>query len=161
MSTNVSGRRGYGIAPTTKNCSDFTITFPGGGRVYAATNGQVIKTSQPLFGRIYDSYPSSLQTFLASIGTGIGACVLAFCNEQRIPVLGFHLKQHNDLDSSGVKGITIEIQVPLDFPVAYQWDLYRAAENCVVKQAMRGMPEIRIKVVLRREDHEIPSSVAV
>ncbi|MCK5331318.1 MAG: osmotically inducible protein OsmC, partial [Candidatus Marinimicrobia bacterium] len=61
---------------------DMKITFPGGKKINAEYNGQIIKTDQAVASGGNGSAPEPFDLFLASIGTCAGIYVLGFCQQR-------------------------------------------------------------------------------
>jgi putative redox protein len=125
---------------------DIDIMFPGGARVDASYNGFTIKTDQPQSGGGEGSAPSPFDLFLASIGTCAGIYVLGFCRQRGIPAEDIRLRQSMEVDSTTrmIKRISIDIDLPSDFPERYAPALIRSAELCAVKKHLERTPEFEI-----------------
>jgi len=130
------------------------IRFPGGARVDASFDSQVIRTDQPRTQGGDGSAPTPFATFLASIGTCAGTYVLGFCRQRGIPADGLHLTQEMDVDPATglVANIRLDIHVPPGFPEKYRNALVRSAEQCAVKKHLEHPP--RFEVATRVESRE-------
>jgi putative redox protein len=127
---------------------DIGVQFPGGKRVDAENKGYTVKTDQPVQSGGEGSAPSPFDLFLCSIGTCAGIYVLNFCQERNIPTEGSSLvlKTERDPDSRMIKKITIDINLPKDFPSKYSNAVKSAAELCPVKKHIMNAPAFDIKV---------------
>lgn len=127
---------------------DVVVKFPGGKRVDAEYKGHTVKTDQPVQGGGEGSAPSPFDVFLCSIGACAGIYVLNFCQERNIPTegSGLVLKTERDPDSKMIKKITIDINLPKDFPSKYSNAVKSAAELCPVKKHITNAPAFDIKV---------------
>lgn len=125
---------------------ELEVVFPGGKKVDANYNGFTIKTDQPIRGGGDGSAPAPFDLFLASIGTCAGIYVLGFCQQRGIPTDGIKIIQRMEIDpiKRGIGGITLEIQVPTDFPEQYKEAVIRSAELCAVKKHLHNPPEFNI-----------------
>lgn len=125
---------------------DLIVTFPGGKRVDAQYKGFTIKTDQPIFGGGENSAPAPFDLFLASIGTCAGIYVLSFCQQRDIPTDDIKIVQKIVISETGrgIGGISLEIQLPSDFPDQYEDAIIRAADLCAVKKLMESPPEFNI-----------------
>jgi len=121
---------------------EMEITFPGGARVDANFGGFTVKTDQPPVA----SAPTPFATFLASIGTCAGICVLGFCQQRGIPTKGIKIVQrmHSNRMTGLVGQIDLEIQLPPDFPEKYKSAVIRSAEQCAVKKHFEYPPQFNI-----------------
>jgi len=134
---------------------DIMVTFPGGKKVYAEVNEMVIQTDQPRRHGGDDTAPSPFLLFLASIGTCAGIYVLSFCQERNISTDNISVHQHVDYvvtedgKSKALSKITLEINVPPDFPAKYHNTLIKVAEQCSVKKALMNPPQFEIKTIVR------------
>ncbi len=124
------------------------ITFPGGKRINAEINGQIIQTDQPVGAGGEGSAPTPFDYFLASLGTCAGIYVLSFCQQRQIPTEGLALNQRAEFVTADGKSrlakVVIEIDLPPGFPEKYQNAIVKAAELCSVKKAIMDPPEFEI-----------------
>jgi putative redox protein len=125
---------------------DMEITFPGGKRVDAISNGFVIKTDQPPQGGGDGTAPTPFTLFLASIGTCAGIYVLGFCQQRGIPTEGIRIRQSMAWDPATrrIQRVNLDIDLPSDFPAQYAPALVRSAELCAVKKHLENPPEFDI-----------------
>jgi ribosomal protein S12 methylthiotransferase accessory factor len=119
---------------------ELDITFPGGMRVDAHFGNFIVETDQE------GSAPAPFALFLASIGTCAGYYVLEFCQKRGIPTEGIRIVQrtHTDRASGMVSQITLDIQLPPDFPEKYSASIIRAAELCKVKKHLEKPPAFNV-----------------
>ena len=122
------------------------VVFPGGKKVDAIYNGFTIKTDQPNRGGGNSSAPAPFDLFLASIGTCAGIYVLGFCQQRGISTEGVKIVQKMEFDpiKRGIGNISLEIQVPPEFPEQYKDAVIRSAELCAVKKHMYDPPKFNI-----------------
>ena len=125
---------------------EMLIDFPGGARVDAHFSQFTIKTDQPAQGGGENSAPTPFATFLASLGTCAGIYVLGFCRQRGIPAEGIRLLQR--MESNPLTGlvsrVTLDIQLPPNFPEKYREAVIRAAEQCAVKKHLEHPPAIEV-----------------
>jgi ribosomal protein S12 methylthiotransferase accessory factor len=126
---------------------EMEITFPGGARVDAATNGFVVRTDQPPAGGGEGSAPTPFTLFLASLGTCAGIYVLGFCQQRGIPTDDIRIRQRVERNPKTrmVQRVELDIDLPVDFPVKYAPALIRSAELCAVKKHLESPPEINVR----------------
>ena len=122
------------------------ITFEGGKIVTAHTCGHAIRTDQPLDNGGENSAPSPFDLYMASIGTCAGVYVKSFCDRRNIPTENIRIIQNVVFNSeSGLpENITIDIQLPSDFPEKYRESVINAAELCKVKKSISNPPVFKI-----------------
>ncbi len=128
---------------------EMIVDFPGGARVDAHFHGYTVFTDQPAPAG-EGSAPAPFDMFLASIGTCAGIYVLGFCNQRRLPTKGIRIvqrSQHNR-ETGMVDHITLDIEVPPDFPEKYRAALVRAADQCKVKKHLEHPPRFEVKTVV-------------
>ena len=118
------------------------ITFEGGKVVTAHTHGHSIRTDQPLDNGGDDTAPAPFDLFLASIGTCAGIYVKSFCDNRKIPTDKIKIIQKTEFsEESGLPlTITIDIQLPADFPEKYKASVISVAELCKVKKSIDNPP---------------------
>jgi ribosomal protein S12 methylthiotransferase accessory factor len=128
---------------------EMLIDFPGGLRVDAHFGGLTVPTDQPSPGGV-QAAASPFDTFLSSIGTCAGIYVLGFCRSRQLSTQGIRIRQTMDGDPNTgmVTKITLDIEVPPDFPERYKQALIRAADQCKVKKHLEHPPMFDVKTVV-------------
>lgn len=124
------------------------IRFPGGKKVQAVYDDMTVLTDQPVIDGGSGSAPSPFDLFLASIGTCAGYYVLSFCQKNNIPTEQIKLTAQflRNPATHLVENITIDIQVPKEFPEKYKSAVIKAAGLCTVKRHLEQPPQIDITV---------------
>ncbi len=114
--------------------------------VTAHSQGHIIKTDQPVNGGGQDSAPAPFELFLASIGTCAGIYVKSFCDNRQIPTDKIKIIQSTDYDKeTGLPvNITLDIQLPSDFPEKYKASVISVAELCKVKKSIANPPVFEV-----------------
>ena len=127
---------------------DMEINFPGGKKVDAVYKGFTIKTDQPEQEGGEGISPESFSLFLASIGTCTGVYALNFCQKRNINTDGLKLilRIEKNQDTHMINKISMEIQVPKDFPDNYKNAIIKTAGLCTVKKHLEKPPDIDISV---------------
>jgi putative redox protein len=130
---------------------EMIITFPGNRKVDAEYRGHTIHTDQPVAGGGDGSAPSPFDCFLASIGTCSGVYVADFCRNRGIPLDNIRIVQNmlRDQEKKMITGITLDIEVPADFPEKYKESLMRVVDLCTVKKHILNAPSFEINVVAK------------
>ncbi len=115
---------------------DMEIFSPGGEKINAMYKGFTIKTDQSKDNGGEGSAPTPFDLFLASIGTCAGIYVFLFCQVRHIPTekIKLILTTERNKETRMVSKITIEIQLPPEFPEKYREYLIRVAGRCPVKK---------------------------
>jgi ribosomal protein S12 methylthiotransferase accessory factor len=129
---------------------EMVVTFPGGARVDASFGQHTVRTDQPPQGGGQGSAPTPFATFLASIATCAGIFVLGFCRQRGLPTDGIRLVQQLEMDpvTHMISKVSMEIQVPPDFPEKYRPALVRSAEQCTVKKHLENPPQFAVSTVV-------------
>lgn len=123
------------------------ISFPGGKRVDAAVDGQVIHTDQSREHGGEGSAPEPYSMFLASLATCAGLYALAFCQARAISTEGLRLTQHHERDVDGkLARIVLRIVLPPGFPEKYVGAIKAAVMGCRVKKTLMAPPEFVVEV---------------
>lgn len=131
----------------TTTTSRIEVTFAGGKRVDAVLGGQVIHTDQSVAHGGAGSAPEPFELFLASLATCAGLYVLVFCQARSIPTDQIRLVQDQLFEDGKLRGIRLNIMVPLDFPAKYLDAVRAAANGCKVKSALTAPPDVEVVVV--------------
>jgi len=124
------------------------VSFEGAKGVNALVNGHLIKTDQPVISGGKNSAPTPFELFLASLATCAGIYVKGFCDQRNLPTENIKIFQDMEYDPSThmVNKITIEIQVPKDFPEKYHETIKMVADKCKVKAHLYHPPVIETVV---------------
>ena len=125
---------------------DMIIEFPGGSRVDAHFGPFVVQTDQ-----LPDvTAPTPFALFLASIGTCAGYYVQEFCRKRLISTDGLRIIERTHAGPNGmIERISLEIELPADFPEKYRESVMRAAELCTVKKHLEHPPAIDVSTSVR------------
>jgi putative redox protein len=126
---------------------EMIIDFPGSARVDAHFGPYTVKTDQPPQGGGEGSAPTPFALFLTSIGTCAGIYVLGFCNQRGLPTEGIRIVQRTESDRATgmVTKVTMDIQLPPEFPEKYREAVIRSADQCAVKKHLEHPPVFEIE----------------
>jgi len=129
---------------------NITVTLTGGRKVEAEVGGRRIETDQPKQSGGDGSAPTPFDLFLASIATCSGYYVLDFCRARNISTeriqLVMRLERHADKGMIGK--VSIEIQLPAEFPERYRVPVARVADLCSVKKHILDPPAFETYVTV-------------
>jgi ribosomal protein S12 methylthiotransferase accessory factor len=127
---------------------EIKVTFPGGMRVDAEYKGFVIKTDQSVKHGGDGTAPAPFDLFMASIATCAGFYALAFCKERDIPTekAGVVMRMEKNPETKMISKISIEIQLPAEFPERYKRAVIKAVDTCTVKAHLLKPPAIEIEL---------------
>jgi ribosomal protein S12 methylthiotransferase accessory factor len=127
---------------------EIKVTFPGGLRVDAEYKGHIVKTDQPVHQGGGGTASSPFDLFLVSIAACAGFYALAFCKERDIPTekAGVVMRMEKDPVSKLIGKISIEIQLPAEFPEKYKRAVVKAVDTCTVKLNIIKAPAFEIEV---------------
>ena len=130
---------------------EMIITFPGNKKVDAEYRGHTIRTDQPKLGGGDGSAPAPFDLFLASIVTCSGVYIVDFCKNRGIPTDNIRIIQNmvRDQEKKMITGITLDIEVPADFPEKYRESLKKVVDLCAVKRHILNAPSFEINVVTK------------
>ncbi len=129
---------------------DMVVTFPGSTRVNAEYKGSTIETDQSITGGGEGSAPAPFDLFLASIATCAGYYVMSFCQGRDIPTddISVVMKSEWNREAHLIRTITIDIQLPADFPEKYKKAVIASADKCSVKRHILNAPEFKINALI-------------
>ncbi len=130
------------------------VTFDGGKVITAHLNGKSIRTDQSARNGGGGTAPEPFELFLASIGTCAGIYVKSFCDQRGIPAENIRIVQSMVFDPvKRIPGkITLDIQLPPDFPEKYRAAVINAAELCLVKKTINDPPEFQVHTSVSATD---------
>jgi ribosomal protein S12 methylthiotransferase accessory factor len=128
---------------------EMKVWFPEGLAVEASFDGFFLRTDQPAAIGGGGTAPTPFDLFLASIGTCAGYYALRFCQARGLSTehLGLKLSAEKDLVLKRVTHVSIEIELPPDFPEKYREAIVRATDQCSVKKHLLHPPEIEVVAV--------------
>lgn len=132
---------------------DIVVTFPGNKKVDAEYKGFTIHTDQPVHAGGDGSAPAPFDLFLASIATCGGIYIVNFLERHRMPLEGIRLIQRTEKnpETRMISKITIDIELPPDFPERYKGSLIKSVDLCSVKKHMVDAPEFELRTVTKAE----------
>jgi len=127
---------------------EIKVTFPGGLRVEAEYKGHVVKTDQPVHQGGEGTVSSPFDLFLVSIAACAGFYALAFCKERDIPTekAGVVMRMEKNPETKMIGKISIEIELPAEFPERYKRAIIKAVDTCTVKAHLLKPPAIEIEL---------------
>jgi putative redox protein len=127
---------------------EIKVTFPGGLRVDAEYKGHVVKTDQPVHQGGEGTVSSPFDLFLVSIAACAGFYALAFCKERDIPTekAGVVMRMEKNPETKMIGKISIEIELPAEFPERYKRAIIKAVDTCTVKAHLLKPPAIEIEL---------------
>lgn len=128
---------------------DLKVNLGPGKKVDVEYKGFTIKTDQSVHGGGEGSAPAPFDYFLASIGSCAGIYALGFCEQRGIPFENVKIIQKIDFNrEKGMVGkITLEVEVPEEFPDKYKKALISSINLCAVKKHLHDPPEFETIVV--------------
>ncbi len=126
---------------------EIKVSFPGGLKVDAEYKGFLIKTDQPIYSGGEETAPAPFDLFLASIATCAGIYVVYFCRERGIPTdkAAVVMRMEKNRETKMIAKISIEIQLPAEFPEKYKNAVIRAVDQCTVKAHILKPPAFSIE----------------
>ncbi len=133
---------------------DIKITFPGGKRVDAEYKGFLMKTDQPVYAGGEGTAPQPFDLFLGSIATCAGFYVLAFCQNRgyRMDQASVTMLMFKNEKKKMIDKISLEIQLPPEFPDKYTKAIIKSVDKCAVKTHMVDAPAFEYVVKIKGAD---------
>lgn len=121
---------------------EIKVTFPGEKRVNAEYKGFLIETDQPVYAGGGGTRPQPFDLFLGSIATCVGYYVLVFCQKRGIPMDGssVSLRLFKNEEKKMIDRISVEINLPAEFPEKYTNAIVKSVDKCAVKAHMVDDP---------------------
>lgn len=126
---------------------EMKVFFPGGMQVDAEYKGFVIKTDQPVYQGGGGSAPAPFDLFLASIATCAGIYVLFFCQKRGISTekASLIMKIRRNPETKMIERISLEIQLPQEFPEKYKNAVIKAVNSCSVTEHILNSPAFEVE----------------
>jgi len=133
---------------------DIKVTFPGGKRVDAEYKGFLMKTDQPVYAGGEGTAPQPFDLFLGSIATCAGFYVLAFCQNRgyRMDQASVTMRMFKNEKKKMIDKISLEIQLPPEFPEKYIKAIIKSVDKCAVKAHMVEAPAFEYLVKIEGTD---------
>jgi len=130
------------------------VTFPGEKRVDAEYKGFLIKTDQPVYAGGKGTAPAPFDLFLGSIATCVGYYVLAFCQNRgyRTDQISVSMRMFKNDENRMIDKISLEIQLPPEFPDKYTKAIIKSVDKCAVKAHMVDAPAFEYAVKIQGSD---------
>lgn len=127
---------------------EIRVQNPTGMRLEAQLGEFTVATDQPEADGGAKSAPSPFDLFLASLATCAGYYVLAFCKQRRLPTDGISVTMCNDWNDTRhlAEKISLDINLPVDFPAKYHKAVVRAAGMCTVKRHLENPPVFDLRI---------------
>lgn len=129
--------------------SEISVTFPENLKVEASIGDFTLLTDQPQKSGGDNEAPSPFELFTASIATCAGYFALKFCRARDIDPSSMRLKMSYAWDSEAKRypKMSVELELPENFPDKYKKAIIKAMDQCVVKQHILQPPEFDMTVV--------------
>ena len=122
---------------------EIAVSLREGKKVSARIKEFDIETDQSKKAGGEGTAPAPFDLFLASIATCAGFYVLDFCRTRKISTDDVRLvmRPRRDDEIKMIDKISIEVQLPADFPEKYKPAIIRAVDLCTVKKHIVQAPE--------------------
>ncbi len=134
--------------------SSIVVTFPGGQRVDASFDGQIVHTDQSREHGGEGLAPEPFSLFLASLATCAGLYVLGFCRARALSTEAVRVTQESTFDTGGhLQRVRLLVTLPHDFPEKYVSAVRAAAMGCKVKKTLASPPEVLVDAVRDSTGH--------
>ncbi len=113
----------------------------------AEYKGIIIKTDQPVYQGGGGLAPAPFDLFLASIATCAGIYVLFFCQKRGISTekTALVMKIRRNPGTKMIERISLEIQLPQEFPEKYKNAVIKAVNSCSVKEYILNSPAFEVE----------------
>ena len=129
---------------------DIITSFVGGKKINAEYKGFTIETDQSKINGGEESAPAPYDLFLTSLATCGAVYALVFCQRRDIPLDNIRLvqKMERDPKTHKITKISLNVEIPPDFPEKYIKPLLNSVDLCAVKKAILDPPEFETNAVI-------------
>ena len=133
-----------------ENLMDMITTFTGMFSNSTAYKGYNIKTSQSATSGGDGENPAPFDLFLASISACSAVYVDYFCVKRGIPTEDIRIVMKTEIDPEKrmIGKITINVEIPSDFPEKYIKPMLKSVDMCAVKKLILDPPEFELEAVI-------------
>ena len=123
---------------------EIMCTLPGRLSTVSEYNGFTVKTDQPVSSNGDGSAPSPFDLFLVSIASCSATYASYFCETRNLPIDDIKIIQKMERDpvSRMIVRITVEVELPADFPDKYVKPMLKSIDLCAVKKLLVDPPEV-------------------
>ena len=130
---------------------EIVVTLPGNKKTSCVVDGFEVLTDQPVSNAGDSSAPSPFGLFLASLASCSAVYIAFFCQKRDLPYDRIRVVQRDERDPEThmVTRITLDIELPADFPAKYTDALLKTVDLCAVKKAIQNAPEFELRSVLK------------
>ncbi|MBU8922087.1 MAG: OsmC family protein [Bacteroidales bacterium] len=127
---------------------EIITTLPGRLSTISEYNGFTVKTAQPASSNGDGSAPTPFDLFLISIASCSATYASYFCETRDIPIDDIRIIQKMERDpvSHMLTRITVEVELPADFPDKYIKPMLKSIDMCAVKKLLVDPPEVAVTV---------------
>ena len=124
------------------------VDFPGNKKVNAKFRNFIVNTDQPIASGGENTAPSPFELFLASLATCAGIYANEFCVKRGINLEKLKIIQEVERSRGNglLSNVTLNVEVPGDFPEKYKDALIRTVSLCTVKRVIQDPPEFNVTV---------------
>lgn len=125
---------------------EIEVLFEENKKVNAKIGDHIIKTDQSVKNGGDSSAASPFDLFLSSIATCSGIYVKQFCKMRGIDPNTVKIKQKHTFnpETKLIDNISLEIDLPNDFPEKYKEAILKAVDQCTVKRHLMNPPTINV-----------------
>jgi len=131
---------------------EIVVTLPQNKRTLCVVEGFEIATDQPESNGGDGGAPSPFALFLASIASCSAVYIAFFCQKRGFPYDRIRVVQRDERDPEThlVSRISLDVELPADFPEEYTSALIRSVDLCAVKKVIQNAPEFELRAVRER-----------
>lgn len=128
---------------------EIVVAFPGNKKTSTVIDGFEVLTDQPVASGGDGAAPSPFALFLASLASCSAVYIAFFCQKRGIPYDKIRVVQRDERDpeTKEVTSISIDLELPPDFPEKYESALLHVVDLCTVKKTIMNAPEFRLRTV--------------
>lgn len=123
-----------------------TVSWVEGVRLAVQVRQHRFEVDQPVAEGGQDTGVTSVELFMASLGTCIGYFAVRFCQRHHMPTAGLNVNLQWDYAEKPhrIGAVTVRVALPGDWNPDLKQKLHKVLDGCTIHQSLRSPPTINL-----------------